>query len=42
MDELKALLARRAPLYSEAHLAVKTTGKSPGKVVSEIIEAISA
>jgi len=42
MDELKALLVRREPLYSEAHLTVKTTGKSPSKVVCEIIEARSA
>jgi XRE family aerobic/anaerobic benzoate catabolism transcriptional regulator len=42
MSELKALLIRREPLYSEAQLAVKTTGKSPGKVVSEIIAALSA
>jgi XRE family aerobic/anaerobic benzoate catabolism transcriptional regulator len=38
MDELKALLIRREPLYSEAQLTVETTGKSPAKVVSEIIE----
>jgi XRE family transcriptional regulator, aerobic/anaerobic benzoate catabolism transcriptional regulator len=42
LDELKALLGRREPLYSEAQLTVKTTGKSPGKVVKEIIEAMSA
>jgi XRE family aerobic/anaerobic benzoate catabolism transcriptional regulator len=42
MAELKALLVRREPLYSESQLTVKTTGKSPGKVVSEIIAALSA
>lgn len=42
MADLKALLARREPLYSEAHLTVKTGGKSPGKIVSEIIEAMPA
>ena len=42
MAELKALLARREPLYGESQLTVKTTGKAPGKVVSEIIEAMSA
>src|SRR5499427_4081748 len=42
MAELKALLARRDPLYGESRLTVKTTGKAPGKVVSEIIEAMSA
>jgi XRE family transcriptional regulator, aerobic/anaerobic benzoate catabolism transcriptional regulator len=42
MAELKALLARREPLYGESQLAVKTTGKAPGKVVNEIIGAMSA
>jgi len=42
MAELKALLARREPLYGEAQLTVKTTGKAPAKVVSEIIEAMPA
>lgn len=42
MAELKALLARREPLYGESQLTVKTTGKAPGKVVSEIIEAMPA
>jgi XRE family aerobic/anaerobic benzoate catabolism transcriptional regulator len=41
MDDLKALLARREPLYREAQLIVKTTGKSPSKVTSEILAAIS-
>jgi XRE family aerobic/anaerobic benzoate catabolism transcriptional regulator len=42
MTELKALLVRREPLYSEAQLTVKTTGKSPAKIASEIIETIPA
>jgi len=42
MDELKALLARREALYSEAHLTVKTTSKSPDRVASVIIAALSA
>jgi XRE family aerobic/anaerobic benzoate catabolism transcriptional regulator len=42
MAELKALLARREPLYGEAQLTVKTTGKSPAKIASEIIETIPA
>jgi len=42
MDELKALLARRDPLYGEAQLAVRTTSKTPDKVASEIIAALPA
>jgi len=42
MDELKALLARREPLYGESQLTVKTTRKSPDKVASEIIAALSS
>src|SRR5262245_1181019 len=40
MSELKALLARREPLYAESHLKIKTTGKSPASVVGEIAEAV--
>jgi hypothetical protein len=42
MAELKALLVRREPLYGEAQLTVKTSRKAPGKVASEIADAISA
>jgi XRE family aerobic/anaerobic benzoate catabolism transcriptional regulator len=40
MDELKALLTRREPLYAESHLSIKTTGKSPATVVAHIIKAM--
>jgi len=38
--ELKALLSRREPLYAESQFTVKTTGKSPSAVTSEIIKAV--
>jgi XRE family aerobic/anaerobic benzoate catabolism transcriptional regulator len=38
MDELKALLARREPLYAESRLKIKTTGKSPSAVVDSILK----
>jgi len=39
MDELKALLARREPLYAESHLVIRTTHKSPRQVVMQIAKA---
>lgn len=39
MDELRALLARREPLYAESHLVVRTTHKSPRQLVTQIAEA---
>jgi len=39
MDELRALLARREPLYAESHLVVRTTHQSPGQVVTQIAKA---
>jgi XRE family aerobic/anaerobic benzoate catabolism transcriptional regulator len=41
MDELKALLARREPLYAESDLVIKTTNKSPTQVVTQIAKAAS-
>ena len=40
MDELKALLTRREPLYAESRLSIKTTGKSPATIVAQIIKAM--
>jgi XRE family aerobic/anaerobic benzoate catabolism transcriptional regulator len=40
MDELKALLARREPLYAESQLKIKTTNKSPAAVIGQIIKAV--
>jgi XRE family aerobic/anaerobic benzoate catabolism transcriptional regulator len=42
MDEMKALLARREPLYAECQLALKTTGRRPEKLVAEIMRAVTA
>ena len=38
MNELKALLTRREPLYAESELKIKTTGKSPRTVVETIMK----
>jgi XRE family aerobic/anaerobic benzoate catabolism transcriptional regulator len=40
MDELKALLGRREPLYAESQLKIKTTGKSPRAVVDAILKEV--
>jgi XRE family aerobic/anaerobic benzoate catabolism transcriptional regulator len=40
MNELKALLARREPLYAEAQTVIKTSDNSPAQVVEQIIQAI--
>jgi XRE family transcriptional regulator, aerobic/anaerobic benzoate catabolism transcriptional regulator len=41
MAELKALLQRREPLYAESQLVIKTTGKSPAEITSQIVKAVS-
>jgi XRE family aerobic/anaerobic benzoate catabolism transcriptional regulator len=41
MDELKALLARREPLYAESHLVIKTTHKSPAQVMAKIAQEVA-
>ena len=41
MEELKALLARREPLYAESRLKIRTTGETPAAVASRIIKEIS-
>jgi shikimate kinase len=41
MDEMRALLTRREPLYAESQLTIETTGKSPDKVVGEIMKALT-
>jgi XRE family aerobic/anaerobic benzoate catabolism transcriptional regulator len=40
MADLKSLLARREPLYAESKLTIKTTGKTPAKIVQEILNAL--
>lgn len=41
MEELKALLLRREPLYAESALKIRTTGKSPSAIVAQILKEIS-
>ncbi len=40
MAELKALLARREPLYAQADLIVKTSNKSPAAVVAHVLKEL--
>lgn len=42
MTDMKALLARREPLYAESEITIKTTGKSPSAVTSAIFKALPA
>jgi XRE family aerobic/anaerobic benzoate catabolism transcriptional regulator len=42
MTELKSLLARREPLYAQAELTIKTTGKAPAAVAAQILKALAA
>jgi shikimate kinase len=37
---MKGLLARREPLYAESQLTIKTSGKTPTKIVQEILNAL--
>ena len=41
MDELKALLARREPLYAESSLKIKTTGMSMAAVATQIVKEVT-
>jgi XRE family aerobic/anaerobic benzoate catabolism transcriptional regulator len=40
MAELKSILSRRQPLYAQADLTIRTTSKSPGSVIAQIIKSI--
>jgi XRE family aerobic/anaerobic benzoate catabolism transcriptional regulator len=40
MAELKALLARREPLYAQADMIVRTSNKSPAAVVAHILKEL--
>jgi len=42
MAELKALLARREPLYAQADLVIKTSKKTPASVVAQIAKAVAS
>src|SRR5258708_38140394 len=41
MAELKSLLSRREPLYSQSDLALKTSGEAPTDIASKIAQRIS-
>ena len=41
MTDMKALLARREPLYAESKMTIKTTGKKPAEIVSLIAKALT-
>jgi XRE family transcriptional regulator, aerobic/anaerobic benzoate catabolism transcriptional regulator len=41
MDELKALLGRREPLYNESQMKIKTTNQSPSAIVAKIVKAVN-
>ncbi len=41
MTDLKALIARREPLYEEAQFTLKTTGKKPTELVARIAAAMT-
>ena len=40
LTDMKSLLARREPLYAESQLTIKTSGKTPAKIVQEILKAL--
>ncbi len=42
MEELRALLAERAPLYSQADLVLDTSGGSPEAAAEELVAAVEA
>ncbi len=42
MTDMKSLLSRREPLYAESQLTIKTTGKTPAKIVHEILNALDS
>jgi XRE family transcriptional regulator, aerobic/anaerobic benzoate catabolism transcriptional regulator len=42
MTDMKALLARREPLYAESEITIRTTGKTPTAVTTAILKAMPA
>jgi XRE family aerobic/anaerobic benzoate catabolism transcriptional regulator len=42
MTDLKALLARREPLYAESGITIKTNGKTPAAVTAAVLKALPA
>ena len=41
MEDLKAILDSRTPLYAKADLAISTTGKTPEKRAAELLRAVA-
>lgn len=42
MTDMKALLARREPLYAESEITIRTTGKTPIALTTAILKTLSA
>ncbi len=42
MAELKSILSRRQPLYAQADLTIRTSSKSPGSVIAQILKSVPA
>ena len=42
VTDMKNLLALREPLYAESQLTIKTSGKTPDKILQEILNALPA
>jgi shikimate kinase len=40
MSELRALLARRNPLYAEADVTIQTSGRGVAEVVAETLKTL--
>jgi XRE family aerobic/anaerobic benzoate catabolism transcriptional regulator len=41
MEDLKAILDSRTPLYAKAEIAISTTGRSPDEALAELLRAIA-
>lgn len=40
LTDMKNLLTRREPLYAESQLTIRTTGKTPSRVLREVLDAL--
>jgi len=41
MEDLKAILDSRTPLYAKAEIAISTTGKGPNEALAELLRAVA-
>ncbi len=41
MEDLRAILDSRTPLYAQAEIAISTTGKTPDTVLAELLHAVA-